>query len=69
MLACVDGADPGTVFEIGYARAKSIPVVALSTAPGNDEDLTMIAGSKCVVVRDIASAIYRTAWILAERRK
>ncbi len=69
VLACVDGADPGTVFEIGYARAKSIPVVALSTAPGDDEDLTMIAGSKCVVVRDIASAIYRTAWILAERRK
>jgi hypothetical protein len=68
VLACVDRMDPGTLFEIGYARAKKIPVVVLSTVAGSGEDLTMISGSKCVVVHDIASAIYRTAWLLAEGR-
>lgn len=69
VLACVDGMDAGTVFEVGYARARGIPVVALSTVPGRPEDLTMITGSDCVLVQDIASAVYRTAWILAERGK
>lgn len=66
VLACVDGMDAGTVFEIGYARARGIPVVALSTVPRRSEDLTMIAGSDCILVQDISSAVYRTAWILAE---
>ncbi|RYZ92185.1 MAG: nucleoside 2-deoxyribosyltransferase [Proteobacteria bacterium] len=69
VLACVDGMDAGTVFEVGYARARDIPVVALSTVPRRLEDLTMIIGSDCVLVQDIASAVYQTAWILAEQGK
>ncbi len=69
VLACVDGMDAGTVFEVGYARSRKIPVVALSTVPGRPEDLTMITGSDCVLVHDMASAVYQTAWHLAERGK
>jgi hypothetical protein len=30
VLALIDGGDPGTLFEIGYARSREIPVVALA---------------------------------------
>ena len=63
MLAILDGCDPGTMFEVGYARAKKIPVIAVA------EDiyppsLTMVKGSGCDVVKDLTSAIYRTCWTL-----
>lgn len=63
VLAILDGLDPGTIFEIGYARARDIPVVVVA------EDvpvsaLTMIEGSNCTVVPDLTSAIYRTCWTL-----
>lgn len=69
VLACVDRMDAGTVFEVGYARSRKIPVVALSTVPGRPEDLTMITGTDCMLVHDIASAVYQTAWHLSERGK
>lgn len=63
VLAILDGLDSGTLFEVGYARAKGIPVVAVA------EDvpprmLTMIEGSGCDVVQDLTTAIYRTCWSL-----
>ena len=58
VLALLDGADPGTLFEVGYARALDIPVVALAERL-EEENLTMIAGSGCDVVKDFATAIYR----------
>ncbi|WP_315707347.1 MULTISPECIES: nucleoside 2-deoxyribosyltransferase [unclassified Bradyrhizobium] len=61
MLALLDGADPGTVFEVGYARALDIPVVALAERLER-ENLTMIAGSGCDVTHDLATAIYRVMW-------
>ena len=61
VLALLDGADPGTLFEIGYARALGIPVVAL-TERLEGGDLTMIAGSGCDVAHDLATAIYRMMW-------
>lgn len=61
MLALLDGADPGTIFEVGYARAKGIPVVALSQTL-TDEQLKMVVGSGCTHVDDFATAIYLTAW-------
>lgn len=61
VLALLDGADPGTLFEVGYARALDIPVVALAER-FEGENLTMIAGSGCDVVRDFATAIYRVLW-------
>jgi nucleoside 2-deoxyribosyltransferase len=61
MLALLEGFDPGTVFEVGYARARDMPVFAFSEL-SQGEALTMIEGSGCVVIDDFASAIYRTAW-------
>lgn len=61
VLALVDGADPGTIFEVGYARARGLPVVALAETLSN-ENLKMIEGSGCVVVNDFATALYYTAW-------
>jgi nucleoside 2-deoxyribosyltransferase len=61
VLALVDGADPGTIFEVGYARARGLPVVALAETL-SEENLKMIEGSGCVIVNDFATAIYYTAW-------
>ncbi len=61
MLALVDGGDPGTLFEVGFARSMSCPVVALAETV-SPEQLKMLSGSGCLVVDDFATAIYRTAW-------
>lgn len=65
VLAVLDGADPGTLFEVGYARALDIPVVALAER-FNGENLTMITGSNCDVATDFATAIYRILWTLGK---
>lgn len=63
VLALVDGGDVGTVFEVGFARARGLFVVALSEAqPITAEPLKMIDGSGCLVVDDFATAIYRVIW-------
>jgi len=62
VFAILDGCDPGTLFEIGWAVKHGIPVVALSQNP-KPADQTMIRGSKnCFITDDFASAIYRVAW-------
>lgn len=61
VLAIVDGWDPGTIFEIGYARALNIPVVVVCTSQ-NSQRLLMLEGSGCEIVSDLASGIYRAAW-------
>lgn len=62
VLAFIDGCDPGTLFEVGWAVNHGIPVVALSQNP-KPADLTMIRGSEnCFITNDFASAIYRVAW-------
>ena len=63
MLAILNGADPGTIFEIGYAVAQGKPVVALAQNM-RPEDLKMVTGSGCLVVEDVVSAIYHTVWSL-----
>jgi len=61
VLALLDGMDPGTVFEVGYARSIGIPVVALAERY-EPEHLTMIEGSGCDVVHEFTTAIYRILW-------
>jgi hypothetical protein len=61
MLALLDGPDPGTLFEVGYARSKGLPVVALSETL-SPEQLKMIVGSGCTHTRDFATAIHLCAW-------
>jgi nucleoside 2-deoxyribosyltransferase len=63
VLALVDTGDPGTVFEVGYARRSDKPVVAL-TEVLSDEKKKMLVGSGCVCTHDFATAIYLTAWII-----
>lgn len=61
MLAIADGLDSGTIFEVGYARSRGIPVVmyAENVSP---EDLKMMEGTDCFLRDDFVSAIYQTAW-------
>ncbi len=63
MLAIMDGLDPGTLFEIGYARSLKIPVVVLAehVLPS---DLTMLTGTGCEVVDDLSTAVYRAVWAI-----
>ncbi len=61
VFAILDGLDTGTVFEVGYARAKGIPVVAF-VQNESLSDLKMLEGTYCEIVNDFVSAIYRTTW-------
>lgn len=63
LLAVVDGLDSGTLFEIGYARAKGIPVVAYVQNEPSDA-LKMLEGTGCAIFEDLTAAIYNTAWSL-----
>lgn len=61
LFAIVDGLDPGTLFEIGYARALDKPVIAF-VQNESENALKMLEGSDCEIVGDFVSAIYRTTW-------
>ncbi|WP_323717268.1 PfkB family carbohydrate kinase [Paracoccus aminovorans] len=61
VLAILNGGDAGTIFEIGYAVAKRIPVIALAQNV-KPEDLKMPAGSGCRIYEDLVTAIYQTVW-------
>ena len=63
VLAILNGADVGTVFEVGYAMARRMPVVALAQNM-RAEDLKMVEGSGGLVVEDLVSAIYHVVWQL-----
>lgn len=62
VLALVDTADPGTLFEVGYARKCGKPVVAL-TETLSEEQKKMLSGSGCICTGDFATALYLTAWV------
>jgi len=62
VLALLDGLDPGTIFEVGYARKLGIPVIALFHGdPGHV--LSMLLGSDCEICNDFSTAAYKTAWV------
>jgi nucleoside 2-deoxyribosyltransferase len=63
MLAILNGMDPGTVFEVGYAIRKGIPVVVLAEN-ARGEDLKMFVGSGATVTSDFVTAIYQAVWRL-----
>ncbi len=65
VFAIVDGLDAGTVFEVGYARAKGVPVVVFVQAEA-EEPLKMLAGTGCEIVDDFVSGIYRISWAVNE---
>jgi nucleoside 2-deoxyribosyltransferase len=49
------------MFEVGYARAKGIPVFAYAETL-SPEALKMVVGSDCIVISDFVSCVYRTIW-------
>lgn len=63
VFAILNGMDPGTIFEVGYAIKKDIPVVGLAQNV-RPEDLKMMVGTGCEIQDDFASAIYRAIWLL-----
>lgn len=62
VFAIADGVDPGTVFEVGYARALGKPVVVYSERHQGQESLTMLDGSGCVMCDNYATAVYAALW-------
>ncbi|KLN64477.1 PfkB family carbohydrate kinase [Vibrio sp. VPAP30] len=63
VLAILDGMDCGTIFEIGYARAKDIPVVVIAEFV-DSRHLTMLTGSGCIVTDDFSSGVYKAGWVV-----
>ena len=63
VLALLDGLDAGTVFEVGYACAKNIPVIVIAESV-DANSLTMVIGSGCEVTNDLTTGIYTTCWHL-----
>lgn len=61
IFAVGDGMDPGTVYEIGYARAQGKPVIVYCENE-SDENKKMMAGSDCLLCDDYVSSIYQTLW-------
>jgi hypothetical protein len=61
VFAILDGLDAGTVFEIGHARARGLPVYGLAQTV-SESDLTMIKGSGCTMFDDFVSALHNVAW-------
>jgi len=63
VLALADGRDPGTIFEVGYARALDPPkpVVVLAERFHRHE-YTMFTGTGCEVTDDFTTALYKAIW-------
>ncbi len=62
VFAITDGLDAGTVFEIGHARSRNIPVVVYSERHHGGESLKMMEGTGCVLCSDYTTAIYSALW-------
>lgn len=60
VLALLDGADPGTIFEVGYARKAGISVVGYSEQL-DSLHLTMFDGTGCMMESDYTTAVYKAA--------
>lgn len=63
VLALLDGLDAGTIFEVGYARSKGIPVIAVAELV-DECSLTMVLGSGCEATNDLSTGIYTACWHL-----
>jgi nucleoside 2-deoxyribosyltransferase len=64
VFAIGDGLDSGTIYEIGYARAKNKPVV-MYCENESTENKKMMQGSGCTLCNDYVSAVYKTLWTAA----
>ena len=65
LLAFLDGLDPGTIYEVGYAKALGKPVIVF-VQNESIGDTKMITGADCIICDDFATAIYQTIWSAME---
>lgn len=65
VFAVIDGLDSGTLFEVGYAVSKKIPVLGY-VENETEESVKMIEGTGCILEKDLTTAIYKSLWILSE---
>ncbi|MBS1774356.1 MAG: nucleoside 2-deoxyribosyltransferase [Bacteroidetes bacterium] len=63
MVAILDGLDSGTLFEIGYAKAKNKPVFVF-VENEKQQALTMLEGTDCIFEKDFSTIVYKTMWEL-----
>jgi Nucleoside 2-deoxyribosyltransferase/pfkB family carbohydrate kinase len=61
VFAVLDGRDPGTLFEVGYARAINKPVYAFAQTV-DAPDLKMVEGTGCRVYDDFVTALHHLTW-------
>lgn len=61
ILACLDGLDSGTIYEVGYAHCLNKKVIAFVSGE-QPEDLKMIVGGGSQMTNDFATALYLTVW-------
>ena len=61
LFALLDDMDPGTLFEIGYAKAQGKTVI-IYTSQTDNESLKMMDGSQCLIFHDLTTAIYSACW-------
>lgn len=61
VLALINDNDVGTIFEVGFAKAKKKRVV-IYAEKNSPRDLTMLDGTSCLVVPDYCSAVYSAVW-------
>lgn len=61
MLALLDEADPGAMFEAGWAEHAQLPTIVFSEKPGSEE-LKMVRGTGAEVCSDLPTAVYRALW-------
>jgi nucleoside 2-deoxyribosyltransferase len=61
VLALVDGWDPGTVYECGWAARAGIPIIALGNQ-FDSEAAKMLVGNGAELHRDLSTAVYRAVW-------
>lgn len=61
LLALLDGADPGTMFEVGYATRDRIPVIGYAER-SDDEAVKMARGTGAEIHSDLSTAVYRAIW-------
>lgn len=65
LFAVLDGLDSGTIFEIGYAVKKGIPVIAY-VENETSESVKMLEGTNCIIEKDLTTAIYKCFWLIAK---
>jgi nucleoside 2-deoxyribosyltransferase len=61
VLALLDHGDAGTVFEVGWAVRRGIPIVGFATS-FDREGAKMLTGTTVEMHRDLSTACYRAAW-------